>query len=209
MITEALQQYLQGCLKSFDTISSERKDLLARVAVYIQDKVNNSMPVNLIFICTHNSRRSHISQLWAQAASYYFAIPNVKCYSAGTEATAFNPRAVKAIRKAGFKIDKPDETGNPVYTVEISSGHKPLQAFSKVIEDSSNPQTDFAAIMTCSSANEACPVVHGADIRFPVMYEDPKVADDTPLEEQRYNERVKQIGTEMLYLFSKVNTGVN
>jgi arsenate reductase len=199
-----LDSYVAECTNNFDSINDERKTLLAEVASYIRNKSRVNEPVKLIFICTHNSRRSHISQIWAQKASYVYGIKDVQCYSAGTEATAFNPRGVKAMSEAGFIIEKTSNSSNPVYSVAMDAAHEPLKVFSKEISDSANPSSDFGAIMTCSSANEACPVITGADIRFPVMYEDPKVADDTPEEANKYNERVRQIGTEMLYMFSLV-----
>lgn len=104
---------------TFNLISDERKELLNQFAEYISNRLGDRKKINLTFICTHNSRRSHISQIWAQTAAEYYNIPNVKCYSGGTEATAFNPRAVKAMEKAGFKIEKLDDTDNPVYLVFI------------------------------------------------------------------------------------------
>lgn len=85
----------------------------------------------LIFICTHNSRRSHIAQVWAQTAATYYNVPNVVAYSGGTEATAFNPRAVKAMEEAGFKITKTTEGTNPVYEVRFSDDATFIKAFSK------------------------------------------------------------------------------
>jgi len=189
---------------SFSLISDDRKELLNQFAEYISNKLKADKEINLTFICTHNSRRSHISQIWAQTAAEYFNIPNIKCYSGGTEATAFNPRAVKAMQKAGFKIDKQDDSENPVYLVYYSDEKEPIKCFSKVYSDEFNPQKDFAAIMTCSDADENCPVVFGAEARFPIRYEDPKEFDGTELEEAKYDERVEQIGREMLYAFSKV-----
>ncbi|MDZ7763692.1 MAG: hypothetical protein U5K00_04605 [Melioribacteraceae bacterium] len=153
-------------------------------------------------MCTHNSRRSHISQIWAQTAAEYYNIPNVKCYSGGTEATAFNPRAVNAMTKAGFKIEKKDNSDNPVYLVYYSDEKEPVKCFSKVYSDEFNPQKDFAAIMTCSDADENCPVVFGAEARFPIRYDDPKEFDGTELEEEKYDERVEQIG-ERCWHYSK------
>lgn len=199
-----IEQYINESLAEFDSISTERKELLDKLAEYITGKSTEGKEVNLNFICTHNSRRSHISQLWAQAASYYYEIPNVQCFSGGTEATAFNPRSVKAMKKAGFQITGNESDENPVYDVLISNDETSLKAFSKEFSDEFNPKENFAAIMTCDSADEACPFVPGADARFPIKYEDPKVADDTPQEEAKYNERCRQISIEMLYTFSKV-----
>jgi hypothetical protein len=189
---------------SFELIPNERKELLNQFAQYISSKLREKKELNLIFICTHNSRRSHISQIWAQTAAAYYNIPNVKCYSGGTEATAFNSRAVQAMQKAGFKIEKPDDSDNPVYLVYYSNDKKPVECFSKVYSDEYNPQNDFAAIMTCSDADENCPVVFGVEARFPIRYDDPKEFDNTELEAKKYNERVDQIGREMFYAFSRI-----
>lgn len=126
--------------QNIDTINDERKQLLLEFAEYISNKISNNEEVNLTFICTHNSRRSHMSQIWAQTATHFYNIPNIKCYSGGTEATAFNPRAVKAIKEYGFKIDKLDESENPIYLVHFSENANPLKCFSKVYSDSFNPQ---------------------------------------------------------------------
>ena len=189
---------------SFELIPNERKELLNQFAQYISSKLREKKELNLIFICTHNSRRSHISHIWAQTAADYYGISNVKCYSGGTEATAFNPRAVKAMQQAGLKIEKKDDSDNPVYIIYYSDEKKTVECFSKVYSDEYNPQNDFAAIMTCSDADENCPVVFGAEARFPIRYDDPKEFDDTDLEETKYNERVEQIGREMFFAFSNI-----
>lgn len=204
-IIKELESKIIQLKDNFESIPKERKELLSQLGEYISNKLQDGKEVNLTFICTHNSRRSHISQIWAKTAAEYYKIPNVKCYSGGTEATAFNPRAVKAIQKAGFKVEKEDDSQNPVYLVFYSDDKEPLKCFSKVYSDNFNPQKDFAAIMTCSDADENCPVVFGADERFPVRYKDPKEFDGTGLEESKYTERVEQIGSEMLLLFNTVN----
>ncbi len=203
VLTE-IETKIKTLINRFDEIPNERKMLLTQFAEYISSKVKNGIEVNLTFICTHNSRRSHMSQIWAQTAAEYYNIPNVNCFSGGTEATAFNPRAVAAIEKAGFKIEKSDTSDNPVYLVYYSSEKEPLKCFSKVYSDRLNPQENFAAIMTCSDADQNCPVVLGADARFPIRYEDPKKYDDTSKEAIKYSEKVEEIGREILYCFSKI-----
>ena len=195
---------VSGFSPEFLEISKNRKKLLSYVALYIQNKVRDKEEIKLVFICTHNSRRSHMGQLWAQAASVYFGIPNVMCFSGGTEATAFNSRPVRALQKAGFEITAIDKKENTLYEVIYSTQKEPITAFSKKFSHKENPQEGFAAIMTCSDADEACPFVPGADARFSIQYEDPKIADDTEQEEKVYDERCRQIANEMFYLFSKV-----
>ena len=199
----ALQVTISQLTKEFDEIPSLRKTTLGELTQFIQGKIKSNQKVYLNFICTHNSRRSHLAQLWAQAAAYYYSIPNIECFSGGTEATAFNPRAVKAMREAGFSIKKITEGDNPKYEVYYAEKTIPMVAFSKKYNDPINPTTGFAAIMTCSHADENCPLVIGAAARIAITYDDPKDFDDTPLEEAKYQERVHQIGREILYAFSQ------
>lgn len=199
-----LQRTSNQLIENFDTISSERKELLKQLTKFVEQRVQAGKTVHLNFICTHNSRRSHLSQLWAQAAAHYYNVPNVQSYSGGTEATAFNPRAVKAMQDAGFEISAIKDGENPVYKVRFADAAKPVTAFSKKYDDPFNHNKDFAAIMTCSHADENCPLVLGATGRIALTYDDPKEFDGTPQESAKYRERVEQIGTEILYAFSQV-----
>ncbi|MBZ0182692.1 MAG: hypothetical protein K8F60_09555 [Melioribacteraceae bacterium] len=204
MVIKEIENNIIKLNDSFALISNERKELLNELARYISERVKSGDEVNLNFICTHNSRRSHMGQIWGQTAAEYYGIENVKCFSGGTEATAFNPRAVNAIREFGFIITQKDNSGNPLYLVNYADEKEPLKCFSKVYNDEFNPQNNFAAIMTCSDADENCPVVFGAGARFPIRYKDPKEYDNTELEAKMYKERFEEIGREMLYLFSNV-----
>jgi len=198
-----LKQYLDSTLLGVHRIPEERKRPLEDVAALISSKRKGGEATELTFICTHNSRRSQMGQLWAAAAAAHFGIDEVLTYSGGTEATAFNPRAVAAMEKAGFVIEKPGGD-NPRYLVTFDESGPAIECFSKTYDDPTNPAEDFVAIMTCADADEACPVVSGAALRAPIRYDDPKVADGTPEEEAVYDERCLQIATEMLYLFSRV-----
>ena len=204
MLFIEIRKYIQNVIQEFDLISDERKDLLKTFAEYISQKINAGEEVNLTFICTHNSRRSQFAQVWAKTSAFYYGIKNIGFYSGGTEVTAFNLRAVNALRKAGFKIEKKDESENPVYIVGYSDITDPINCFSKVYNSEFNPQENFAAIMTCSDADKNCPVVFGAEKRFPIRYEDPKKYDGSALEELKYAETCKIIAGEMLYAFSMV-----
>ncbi len=203
-ILEPLTGYIHSNVLDFSTIPGERKAQLKEIAEYISGKVREREPVNLMFICTHNSRRSQMSQLWAQVAVLHYRIPGIRCFSGGTEATAIHPAAVTALTKAGFQIESDGIGSNPVYRFTYANGIEPVELFSKKFSDQVNPQGGFLAIMTCPDADEACPIVPGAAARFSIPYEDPKVADNTPKEALRYDERCQQIATEMFYLFGKV-----
>ena len=182
-------------------ISEERRLVLTPLRNFVKDKVSKGDPVKLTFICTHNSRRSHFGQVWAKIAAEYFGVKRVYTFSGGTEATACNPRTIKALERAGCMIGVEGKKGNPVYSISYAADEPALVAFSKLFSDIENPQENFAAIMTCDSANEQCPVISGADVRLPILYIDPKVSDDTPSEVNTYNERCRQIATEMFWVF--------
>lgn len=185
-------------------IPAERKVLLDEMVEYIQEKITSGKEIRLNFICTHNSRRSQFSQIWAQTAAAYYGI-EANCYSGGVEVTAFNPRAVAALQRDGFKVVK-KEGENPVYFVFYSEDEQPIVAFSKLYDDAINAPKEFAAVMTCDHADENCPFIPGAERRFPLRFEDPKIFDDSPQEELMYTERSNQIGAELMYLFKKLGS---
>jgi arsenate reductase len=189
---------------NLDAISNERKQILQPLIDYIQTKVTENKNANLNFICTHNSRRSHLSQVWAQAAAHFYNLKNVYCYSGGTEATALFPMAAKTLEKAGFEIEVLSEGKNPVYAIKFDENEHPIIGFSKTFDDAFNPKSEFAAIMTCSDADANCPFIPGAEKRIPVKYDDPKAFDNTPQQAEKYEERSNQIAVEMLYVFSKI-----
>jgi protein-tyrosine phosphatase/arsenate reductase len=191
-------------ITEFNIISGERKVLLRQISDYIQEKIDADLPVQLMYVCTHNSRRSHFGQIWAAVAANYFNIKNVHAYSAGTEATALHPHAIASLREIGFVVVQENESDNPMYTVKFGSPTDYVTCFSKTVNDPVNPQSDFAAIMTCSDADENCPFIPGVGMRIGTTYEDPKAYDGTDLQNEKYVERSLQIARECLYVFSKL-----
>ncbi len=185
-------------------ISEERKMVLQPLIDYIKLKKEKGEAIRLNFICTHNSRRSHLAQVWAQTMAHYFNIPNVQCYSGGTEATAMFPKVLDTLASQGFECIKLTDTSNPIYELKYDLNEAPIICFSKVFDDAFNPSQHFAAVLTCNSADEACPYIAGAEIRIPVKYEDPKAFDGTELMEEKYLERSREIAAEMFFSFSLV-----
>ena len=200
-----IKNYLDELAQQFDTIPQERKDMLERISNYIRSKREQGKPVNLVYICTHNSRRSHLGQVWSKVSADYFNIENVNTYSGGTEATAFNINAISALQRVGFNIQKTTDSENPIYHVYHHDGDKPSSCFSKVYNDAQNPGSEFAAIMTCSDAEENCPFIPGVELRVGTTYDDRKEFYNTPLQDQKYDERCRQIALETLYAFSLIN----
>ncbi|MFH5805979.1 protein-tyrosine-phosphatase [Alienimonas sp. DA493] len=199
-----LRTYVVARVAEFDQIPAARKAQLEELAAHVRERREAGAPVRLTFICTHNSRRSHLGQLWAAVAAEAYGVEEVETFSGGTEATAFNPRAVAALQRAGFQIESDGAATNPRYAVTLGETLPASVCFSKKYDEAPNPRSDFAAVMVCTDADEACPIVPGAAARFALPYEDPKIADDTPAEAERYDERTAQIGREMLYAFSRV-----
>lgn len=189
---------------SAENITSDRAEVLEKLISYIKDKTSKDEIIRLNFICTHNSRRSHLSQIWAQTMAYHFGIKNVNCYSGGTEATAMFPKVAETLSHQGFDILKLSETSNPVYAVKYAKNEYPVICFSKDYNHAFNPVSNYAVIVTCNSADEACPIVYGAAARFPVKYDDPKVFDGTELMDAKYAERSLQIGEEMWWVFKSI-----
>ena len=185
-------------------ISEERKTILQPLIDFIQQKKEHKHPVNINFICTHNSRRSHLAQVWAQAAAAFYSIPDVHCYSGGTEATALFPKVAETLTNQGFNLFKIADNNNPVYAIKYSDNEAPVIGFSKKYDSPFNPATAFAAIMTCSQADGGCPFIAGAEQRIPVTHEDPKISDHTPEQSNVYATRSLQIASEMFYVFSKI-----
>ena len=189
---------------STERISEERKIILQPLIEFISSKISKNEEVRLNFICTHNSRRSHLSQIWAQTMAYYYQIENVFCYSGGTEATAMFPKISETLTNQGFEILKLSETENPVYAVKFAQNEHAVICFSKKYNDDFNPKSAFAAILTCDSADENCPIVYGAEARIPIKYEDPKKSDGTPEMNETYFNRSLEIATEMKFVFENL-----
>ena len=183
-------------------IQEEHRASLDKIAAYIREKQEKKEKCELVFICTHNSRRSHLSQIWAQTAAKHYGLEDIVTFSGGTEATAFNPRAIASIERSGFKVEKP-EGKNPKYLVKFSDDKTAMTCFSKKYSDANNPQKEFMAVMVCDNADEACPVVTGAEARISLPFVDPKKSDGTAEEAATYDARSLQIAAEMFYVMSK------
>ena len=197
----SIQQFIENL--DITKISEDRKINLEDFIGFIAQKLKSKETVNLNFICTHNSRRSHFSQIWAQTIAEFLGIKTIKSYSGGTEATAVYPSVLKAFQSVGFSLGRLSENENPVSFLKYADDPPPIVCFSKVYDHPFNPKTNFAAVMTCSQANEACPFVPAAEARLSFTFEDPKISDGTPRELEKYQEKSKEIATDLLYVFSK------
>jgi len=204
-----LEDYLDARAAEAARLPASRREVLDGLVAAVADALEAGDAPELVFICTHNSRRSQMAQVWARVAAERAGVAGVETHSGGTEATAFHPNAVGALRRAGLTVERGDAVGfsradNHEYLV--SGGPLPgaLTCWSKTFGDGANPQSSFIAVMTCSDADEACPFVPGAGARVPVTYVDPKISDGTAAEAATYDERCAQIAAEMIYVFDRV-----
>lgn len=209
MLLPVLEQYWSA-LPATDSLPADRRAVLDALAAYLREKLASGQPARLIFICTHNSRRSHLAQVWAQVAAHRLGVGPVDCFSGGTESTACNPRTLAALERAGLDVAAiTSGTDNPVFLLRYADGVNPIAAFSKLYDQAPNPTRGFAAVMTCSQAEADCPFVPGAEKRFSIPYDDPKAADGTPEEAAVYNARCRQIAAEMRYVLEACRRGVS
>ncbi len=199
--TRKLQQYVKRVVQEFDQIPQERKKALQTLGDYLAEQLAEAGEAKVLFICTQNSRRSHLEQVWLQTAAQYYGLEGIQVYSGGLEATAFNPRAADALDRAGFQVNVAQrQRGNPRYLISPGNGYPTTLHYSKPYQNSQNPSKVFAAVMVCSEADQSCPVVPGADVRVALPYDDPRYFDGTPSEAQRYDETTREIALHMLYL---------
>ena len=204
----SLRPYILQIVTGLDKVPRERRTVLDQIAERIAMRLKFGKTAELTFICTHNSRRSHMSQLWAQTAANYYGLDKIHSFSGGTETTACNIRTVSALRRAGFSVKSAAEGQNPVYLIRFSDDRPPVRVFSKLYNADNNPNKDFIALMCCSKADKKCPVVQGAGSRYAIHYVDPKICDDTTEESFAYDERCREIAHEMFYIMSKVHERV-
>lgn len=198
---------IQQCIDQLtpSQITEERKEILEEFIQCVQQHVDEKRPIRVSFICTHNSRRSHLAQIWAQTMAFYFGINQFVAFSAGTETTALYPVIVKTLESQGFEISNIAYGNNPVYAIKYSNAEHPIIGFSKEFACGFNPKDNYIAVTTCMDVESKCPVVIGATHRFAIAYDDPKVYDGTDLQASKYEERSLQIATEMFYVFASID----
>ena len=199
---ESLTKYVDQL--DINSISLDRKVVLNQLVVAVQQQAKEGKPAQLNFICTHNSRRSHFAQIWAQTLAFHFNV-SADCYSGGTEATAVFPKVIETLEKTGFEVEKLSHEANPVYAVKFDKDEEPILGFSKEIDHTVNPSSEFVAILTCSQADADCPIVFGANQRISLPYNDPKAFDETALQAEKYLETSNLIATELKFVFSQIN----
>ena len=201
LLSPQLHQLLKQLGKEREHISGTRIAKLRRIADVISIGLREANPLTVVFVCTHNSRRSQLAELWFRTLSTVYGLEDITVASAGTEATAFNEKMIHALELAGFEFQISGNSNNPTYH-QLTADHNitgpPM--YSKTLEQAFTRPVHGVAIMVCDSAADVCPHVPNIRYRAELLYKDPKISDDTPEEAAVYDARVREIGREMLFL---------
>ena len=201
------KEFFEKALKDLN-IDENRIKLLESIAIFIANEFKNNKPINLNYICTHNSRRSQLAQIWSCYATHYFKLKNVESFSGGTAVTAFFRNTVKTLQEVGFKFQILEFSHqNPAYLISYENCINPIIGFSKLYDNEHNKKP-YIAITTCSSADENCPFIPDAIQRYHLPFNDPKKFDNTLYQSEKYLEANKQIAGEIHYIFNLVNKSI-
>ena len=198
-----LFNYISARLAEFDQISYHRRHTLEHLGRLIAKQISGQGNTKIVFVCTHNSRRSQLAQVWSTTAALHFTISGISILSAGTQATEVDQRTIGALDRAGFTWKRSDNP-NPIYTLRIDSTGPTISLFSKTLLDSIEGTEDGIAVMTCSSADLACPTIDWVSSRVSLCYDDPKTSNGTLQESDTYDACCLAISREMLYAFSTI-----
>ena len=190
-------------IKKSPSTHSRKKELL-KLIDYINNKINLDREININFICTHNSRRSIFSQIWAKVFSDYYGLQKVKTFSGGTESTFVSQNVIKTLSSYGFIVNKLDQKKNSNYEITYSSNTNKILIFSKKYDEILNPKKNFVAVMTCLSAIENCPFISGSEKTISISYDDPKKYDNLNEPIKMYLNVSNQIAIDMNFVFSNL-----
>jgi arsenate reductase (thioredoxin) len=213
-----VRQHVESLTTSFDMIGETHRLAGQKLVDWIAKNYRPANPLDVIVVCTGNSRRSILGATMGNIAAAYYGMPEVRFHSGGTAPTAFNARTVNTLKEIGIEVEPTGKeaargepsTANPVYRVRWGSpgetGGPSLGAteFSKHYGDPINPQQGFAALMVCGEADAACPFVKGASLRVSMPYLDPKIYDGGAYEPAKYAERRDDMGRMMLSVMMRV-----
>jgi hypothetical protein len=197
-----INQLIVNLLLNFDSIPEDRKLVLNDLASKIRTELKSKELLNLLFVCTHNSRRSHMGQIWGTIAARYFDLP-LFSFSAGTEITALHPNVIQMLINEGFEVKSLKDEMNPEINISYGSEDS-IACFSKLIDDAHNPKDNFYALMMCTDAEANCPFVPGAISRVGIPFNDPKAFDGTSQVMKAYSSTMMEIGIQILYLFKQI-----
>jgi arsenate reductase (thioredoxin) len=213
-----VREHADSLTASFDMIDEPHRLAGQKLAEWIAKTYRPGTPLDVVVVCTGNSRRSILGATMGNVAAAYYGMPEIRFHSGGTAPTAFNSRTVKTLKEIGVEVEPTGkeatrgepQTANPVYRIRWGSpgdtGVPTMETteFSKHYDDPANPQSGFAALMVCGEADAGCPFVKGSSLRVSMPYLDPKIYDGGSLESAKYAERRDDMGRLMLSVIMQV-----
>ncbi|BDV44522.1 arsenate reductase [Geotalea uraniireducens] len=137
------------------------------------------MKKRVLFLCTANSCRSQM----AEGLINHYIGDRFSASSAGTRATAVNPRAIRVMRELGIDI----------------AHHR-----SKELGEFAGETFDYV-ITLCDSANEQCPLFFGGVTHTHLGFADPAGATGSEAEIDEAFRRVRDDLKERLLAFFRAN----
>jgi arsenate reductase len=207
-----VREHADALTASFDMIGETHRVAGRKLVEWIAKNYRPGTPLDVVVVCTGNSRRSILGATMGNVAAAYYGMPEIRFHSGGTAPTAFNSRTVKTLKEIGVEVELTGkeaargepQTANPVYRIrwgspgDTSGLMMEATEFSKRYDDPANPQNGFAALMVCGEADAGCPFVKGSALRVSMPYLDPKIYDGGSLEPAKYAERRDDMGRLML-----------
>lgn len=186
----------------FNSFSKKRLKILDQLMVYLKELVAKKLELNVIFVCTHNSRRSQFAQFWLDTFLHNFGIENYNIFSAGTVETEVHKNVISVIEHYGFTVTKDSEINNKKYKIALGKGYE-INLFSKEITSVLEAGLgSFVLIFVCDSAYENCPFVIENQKHFSLTFEDPGRYDEDLNALEYYQKCAYKIAAEMHYLAS-------
>ena len=195
---------IEASLRRFalEDIPALRRSHLGVVAGMLRAELRRRPALEVMFICTHNSRRSQMSQAWTTAIAHALGL-QLTVSSGGTGPTGVHRSVSRALREHGFEVDETSPESCR-WLVEFAPGAPPIELWSKRWDAAGNPRQNFVTIANCAAAEESCPTIPGALGRLAMLYEDPKVSDGTERELETYLSVCRQIGMEISWVLGEV-----
>ena len=111
-----LREHAERLSSSFEGMTPQHREAGETLARWIAANYRPGSPLNVIVVCTGNSRRSILGSSMGNLAAAYHGLPEIRFHSGGTDPTAFNPRTVSTLRAIGFEIEpsgREAERGEP------------------------------------------------------------------------------------------------
>lgn len=186
-IYSELDKFFASSKKKFNSISTERTNELAKISQLIAKKKAKGKSANLILVSKNNSGSDQLAQAFLQAAIAYYNISNVKLFSAGQSASELDSRIIERLTKTGFKA-----SGSELKF----SDQEGITLFSKKLDDSSLPQSEFYSIVICAEGKTGCQASQSSE--YIAEVELPEISDIK--DNTEFEKAFSQIATEMAYV---------